>query len=131
MLFRFFVIEEGVKYVFIKLVVPLTNECAFWFREMTDARNWWLYIGWIPRNLKISNSSRNWHFWLKITFMITRVNSRIFTNSPYFWISLFSWNGHFDNYCFRGKLKKSYIAWIRQNLEITLVIMNVIFNQKS
>ena len=61
------------------------------------------YLGWTPKNFsffwkilgwaeyreisKFSFSSRNCHFWMKITKMIYRLNSRILTNSLYIWIS--------------------------------------------
>ena len=40
-------------------------------------------VGWIPRNFKIFIFSLNCHFWGKITNMITGMNFRIFTKSPY------------------------------------------------
>ena len=39
--------------------------------------------------------SLNCHFWVKITKMITRMNSWRFTNSPYLWFSRFSWKWPF------------------------------------
>ena len=43
-----------------------------------------LYLGWIPRNFQTSTSSSlNCHIWVKITQMISRMNSWIFKNSPY------------------------------------------------
>ena len=42
--------------------------------------------GWIPTNFKTFIFSPKYAiFWGKITKMITRVNSRILTNSPYVW----------------------------------------------
>ena len=45
-------------------------------------------IKWLGSELPLS---LNCHFRGKITKMITRLNSWIFTNSPYIWFSRFSW----------------------------------------
>ena len=57
------------------LQIPL-----FWNHFLFYCR---IYLGWIPRKLKTFILSLNCHFWEKITSIITRVNSWIFTNSTY------------------------------------------------
>ena len=48
-----------------------------------------IYIGWISRNFKTFIFKPELSFWGKITKMITRVHSRIFTNSPYMIFAIF------------------------------------------
>ena len=76
-----------------------------------------LEVGWSPRNFKIF-FFKPCHFWRKITKMITRLNSRIFTNAPYIWFPLFSWKWPFGNGFFREKFKNSYIGRIRKHPRI-------------
>ena len=59
---------------------------------------------------------RNFHFWAKITKMITRVNYQIHRIHPIYDFRHFPEN--FDNGYFREKFKKSYLEWIRKNLRI-------------
>ena len=77
------------------------------------------WLGWIPRNFKTFTFSPNCHFWGKITRMITRVDSRIFTYSPYTWFfCIFHENSHYPN----GHLQENsenhiyiYVGLIRKN----------------
>ena len=52
-----------------------------------------LQLGWISKFWFLRRKS--FHFPMKIKIMITRVNYRIFTISPYTWILLSSWNWPF------------------------------------
>ena len=94
-------------------------------------------VGWVPRNYKILFlRSKFIIFREKITKMLTRESSRIFTNSPFIWFPRFPKNDHSNNGYFHEKLEKSYIRWIRRNPRILpskllVVIMFVIFPKKS
>ena len=50
-------------------------------------------------------------FWGKMSKIITRMNSWIFTNSHYLWFLKFSW-----------KSRKSYTGWIRKNPRINPIL---------
>ena len=65
------------------------------------------YVSWIPRNLKI------FIFKPKI-----RVNSWIWTNSPYIWSLLVFWDRPFWVDFFCEKFWKSFMRWIRENPRI-------------
>ena len=63
----------------------------------TDRNESTIFIAGL-NSVKIPNfhfEASNFHFWWKITKMITLVNSRILTNSPYIWISWLSWKWSF------------------------------------
>ena len=74
-----------------------------------------LPLGWFLRNLKTFIFERKSSFLLKITKIITRVISMVFTNPPYIWFSRFLENGYFENDYFCSKFEKSYIEWMRKN----------------
>ena len=67
-----------------------SNEVQFcWLESGLD-----LCIGWIPRNFEIFTFKPKLSFWGKISKVITRMNFRIFTNSPFI----------YDNWFFNEKV---------------------------
>ena len=87
------------------------------------------------------NSEKFWNFhyqaeigifeW-KSQKMITRMNSRIFTNSSYIWISLFAWHWPFWQWIFSWKISKIIFRVPRNSRirEFIQVVSFVIFPQK-
>lgn len=59
------------------------TEPKFWTKKLPNVSAEFREIS------KFSISSLNFHFWAKIAKKVTRVNSSIFTNSPYIWFTNF------------------------------------------
>ena len=70
---------------------PMNSDLSFQWSSHSKLS---LSLGWIPRNLKTFIFKRKSPFLLKITKMITRVISRIFTNSLHKLFSRFLENDH-------------------------------------
>ena len=90
---------NGKILTFCTHMLPMINET---FRKMHIARCWNLRdfnrIFFLRQQYKLDiwicshpKPSFNCHFWWEITKMITRVTSRIFSDSSYIWFSRFSW----------------------------------------